>query len=59
MFTIVYKNGFINGYCNKKECTAIIGGIQKKHKTIMGAKRWITAALKDPLKHYLLHVLEK
>ena len=50
MFTIQYKHCFINAYTNKAECFTVIQGNGeesiKSHKTIIGAKRYITKELK-------------
>ena len=58
MYTIKYRDGYINGYCDKKECTVILGDVQRKFKTLLGAKRWINKALKEPLEAFKLAVLD-
>lgn len=50
MYTIKYKEGFINGYCDRKECSIVFKGIKVKCKTIIGAKRLISKIMNWPNK---------
>jgi len=60
MFTIKYKSGYINGYCNKKECTILFNGSNVKCKTLISAKRLITKLMKYPTyENYLKHCTKK
>ena len=44
MFTIKYKNWYINGYIDRPECTVVLpkGGVWCSAKSLLAAKRIIT-----------------
>jgi hypothetical protein len=48
MWTIRYKGFFINGYCDKPECSVVfwVGGVMGKFKSLHSAKIGITEYLK-------------
>lgn len=55
MFTNKYKECYIHGYCDKKNCSSQIGMYSKEHKTYIGAQRYITKMIK---KHSLKNLLD-
>lgn len=55
MFTNKYKDGYIHGYFDKKNCQSQIGLVVKQHKTYIGAQRWITKQIK---KHGIKNLLD-
>lgn len=47
MWTITYRTFYIHGYCDKDEVSVDFkGGIILKYKSLLAAKRAITAALR-------------
>ena len=46
MFTISYKDHYINGYCDKLECRVILPNTIKTYKSLHSAKMAITRYIK-------------